>query len=390
MDEEKPIGRRAVLKMIGLAGGLLGAGGAVKLSLEHREREQESRVAVLDIFGLENDADAQFPEDQLLESEPRTQNEAAQLMTRAVKGEYKDHGKVVMRVFQTMGRDITHDTTQLSITEAIILNQTKFDYLGNPTISFEIPKEKIVNMVRKTNAGVINMSFEPGKQEATYRWKKETQKYPEILRSLSTVTIGDVTTYLIDGQDVTKEEYEAVSLKAQEKEVVELLPIDRQLVFIDGYAGKETLNNLMALIDIASRFPEKTFVAAGGNPTWFNGAHIPDIRDARKILSNKSLWPDNLVVVGFEGRENGVEGPACLGADIYVNWKDLKNLGFNQASSFATPVISELISKLKEKGENNWREVLLRQLTHKEEFYRGDEKIEYPVLDLAAAKEKIK
>jgi hypothetical protein len=240
------------------------------------------------------------------------------------------------------------------------------------------------------------MSFEPGKLEATYWWKKEKLISPEILRSLSTMEIGGVTTYRIDGQDVTKEKYDELHSKSQEKEVITLPPIDRQVVFIDGYAGKETLNNLVALTDIASRFPEKTFVAAGGNPTWLKGRHVPDIREARKKLADRGLWPDNLIIVGFDGQYNGdymgVKGPGCLGADIYVNWKDLEALGFDQASSFATPVITEVVSRLKAKGVIDWKQVLLNELTQKKSGldFTGGGEVEYKVLNLEAAKEKIR
>lgn len=54
---------------------------------------------------------------------------------------------------------------------------------------------------------------------------------------------------------------------------------------------------------VAATFPDKFFVVAGGNPSYYEGLGIPDIREAREQLENEGLWPDNILVVGVWGSD---------------------------------------------------------------------------------------
>mgnify|MGYP005860143645 CR=1 FL=1 len=84
-----------------------------------------------------------------------------------------------------------------------------------------------------------------------------------------------------------------------EMEVVMFDPKDRDVRFLDGYAGDKTYRNLQKLTEVARKHPEKMFVAAGGNPTYLQDLKIPDIREVRAELERQGLWPENLIIVGF-------------------------------------------------------------------------------------------
>ena len=130
------------------------------------------------------------------------------------------------------------------------------------------------------------------------------------------------------------------------------------------------------------------FVAAGGNPTYLKGLKIPDIRDARAKLEEQGLWPENLIIVGFQARESGFVGQASYGADIYVADKDLEELGFSGASSYATPVVTEITRRVVYAGSKTHKQARegLMALTQAAETYEGSEKVYYPLLDLGKVK----
>ena len=129
-------------------------------------------------------------------------------------------------------------------------------------------------------------------------------------------------------------------------------------------------------------------MAAGGNPFYLDGIQYPDIREARKAISEKGLWPSNLIVVGFEANESGQKVPASLGADIYVSLEDLKSLGFSGASSYATPVITEIIRQIEKvcKVDESGKKILFERMALDKEITDGITTIEYKLLDLPAVK----
>lgn len=208
----------------------------------------------------------------------------------------------------------------------------------------------------------------------------------------STITIGERTTYRdYQGNDITEEEYNEISRKMNETEIVTLEPNERDVRFLDGYTGDKTYQNLLKLTDVARKYPGKMLIAAGGNPTYLQGLKIPDIREARAALEKQGQWPDNLLIVGFQARESGFVGRASYGADIYVSDKDLGELGFSGASSYATPVVTEITRRLIAGGSNTHKQVKegIMQLTQAAESLEGSEKVEYRLLDLDKAKNSL-
>ena len=212
-------------------------------------------------------------------------------------------------------------------------------------------------------------------------------KYPEASRrSISKVTISDHTTYKDqDGNIISKEEYNEVLKKKNERIIFKLKPIDRTVIYEDGYAGKDTLKNLSEMAELARKHPDKIFIAAGGNPTDLGGETIiPDVREARLKLESWGLWPSNLIIVGFVTNIYGFNLLASYGADIYVSSIDLKNLDIQSASSFATPFITEIVRSIIKKGAKNLEQTKeqLMSLTIPSEMWRGSEVIKYQLLDL--------
>jgi len=205
----------------------------------------------------------------------------------------------------------------------------------------------------------------------------------------SRITVAGKT-YFKDykGNDITEEEYKEIERKMSETEIVLLDPNERDVRFLDGYAGDKTYQNLRELTEVARRHPEKIFIAAGGNPTYLEGLKIPDIREARAKLEEQGLWPENLIIVGLQARESGFVGQASYGADIYVADEDLENLGFFGASSYATAVVTEIIRSLVNKGMKTHKQVKesLIALTQAAVTYEGSEKVYYPLLDFEKVK----
>jgi hypothetical protein len=118
---------------------------------------------------------------------------------------------------------------------------------------------------------------------------------------------------------------------------------------------------------------------------------MPDIREARAQLEKEGLWPGNLIIVGFQASKFGFVGQASYGADIYVADKDLEELGFSGASSYATPVVTEIIRRLVNKGLKTHEQIRegLMALTQMVEFWEGSKKNQYPLLDLEKAKNTV-
>lgn len=102
-------------------------------------------------------------------------------------------------------------------------------------------------------------------------------------------------------------------------------------------------------------------------------------------------WPDDLIIVGFQGVESGLVGPASHGADIYVSYRNLEELGFSPASSYATPVVTEIVRRLIAGGSKTHKQAKegLMQLTQAAESWEGSEKVEYRLLDLNKAKNSL-
>lgn len=334
----------------------------------------------------------------LLKATPNDKSQAKLLMMTLFQHRYQNHGKDVVTVMEKVSSLVSPDQktiipTRASIAGAVEFGRLEYDEIGNPTIHVALSSDVVDRLVSETPENVVNMSFELGDFSLTYSLYDRKLKYPEMgRRGPSKITVGGKTSYRdYQGNDITEEEYNEISRKMDETEVVLLDPNERDVRLLDGYAGDTTYQNLLKLVEVARKHPEKMFVAAGGNPTYLQGLKIPDIREARAKLEKQGQWPGNLIIVGFQARESGFVGRASYGADIYVADKDLEELGFSGASSYATPAVTEITRQLIARGSNTHKQVKesLMQLTQVAESWEGSEKVEYRLLDLDKAKNSL-
>lgn len=418
------ISRRDFLKLSGAAVAGAAAGYAAwRLGIKTEtggspETELTPSVRVLDFFDidqakdkyLQNNFPSNFSEENswqemgvsdsstregLLKAVPKDENQAKLLMMALFQHRYQNHGKDVVAVMEKVSDLVSPDQktispTKASIASAVEFGKLEYDEIGNPIIHVTLSPDVVDKLVSETPESVVNMSFELGNFSMTYSLYDKKLKYPEMGRQgPSTITVGGKTSYRdYQGNDITEEEYNEISRKMNETEVVLLDPNERDVRFLDGYAGDKTYQNLQKLTEVARRHSKKMFVAAGGNPTYLKGLKIPDIREARTKLEKQELWPENLIIVGFQARESGFVVQASYGADIYVADKDLEELGFSGASSYATPVVTEITRRLVNKGLKTHKQARegLMALTQAAEAWEGSEKVEYPLLDLGKVK----
>ncbi len=373
---KRKISRRDFLKLAG-AGLLLAAGAdlVIVYTKDQKERERGGKVAVLDMFDIRGQNTIDFDGD------------TKQIINNSFGNEYGGHGETVSAVMNKLKFNTNEPQEQISIVSAVKIGEEAIDKVGNKTVNLEITEKEIIKLIGQTESGTINMSFEVGKIPVTIVTKQEKLKNPSA--PLPGITrIGSTEIYKDElGNKISIDKFNEMRRIASEKIIVDAPENKRVVVFLDGYAGENTYDNLLAMTNIAAKFPDKTFIVAGGNPKYLNGLHTPDIREARVRLEKANLWPENLIVVGFQYHGDGIVAPASLGADIYVSDKDLEEMGFFGASSFATPVITEIVSALKKSGVKNWKDILLDGLTENNEFWNNNEKIDYKVLNLGKSKE---
>lgn len=393
---------------------------------------KDSRINVLDLFGVEDFINKSLlseltqkelteaelwqtlkvndptKDDELKQANPTTNEEKKLLLLQLLKNRYVPHGKAVTLVMKAtthyLGLQQLNEPTETSIAEGLKIGDTIYDDVGNPTISLFMDPAVIERLVAQSDEEVINMSFEMGKFGIKYLLNELGNKNPEAFTHYNDITKGIVrlqngetieTFYnKVTKQPATKEEYEALQQASIEKEVQSLDPRDREMIVLDGYSPQNTeaAENVRSLANLARKYPKKTFVAAAGNPQGIGYELVrPDLRVARKELEEASLWPENLIVVGVHGMENGYTGAASYGADVYVSHEDLERLGFNQASSFATPVVSTIMRSLLDTHDKNisGAKQALLNMTMPEGFADSNDRYVYPVLDFKKVREQI-
>jgi hypothetical protein len=424
LESVKKISRRDFLKL----GGSAAAGAAVgyvawRLGIKPEtggspETELKPSVRVLDFFDIDqardkylhNNFPSNFSEknswqemgvsdpstrEGLFKAVPKDENQAKLLLLALFQHRYQNHGKDVVAVIEKVSDLVTPDQksfapTRSSIAGAVEFGKLEYDEIGNPTMHVTLSSDVVDRLVSENPDSIVNMSFELGDFSLTYSLYDRKLKYPEMGRKgPSKITVGEKTSYRdYQGNDITEEEYNEISRKMSETEIVLLDPSERDVRFLDGYAGDKTYQNLQKLTEVARRHPEKMLIAAGGNPTYLQGLKIPDIREARAKLEKQGLWPENLIIVGFQARESGFVGQASYGADIYIADRDLEELGFSGASSYATPVVTGVARRLIDNGLKTHKQVKegLMALTQTAEAWEGSEKVEYPLLDLGKVK----
>jgi hypothetical protein len=217
--------------------------------------------------------------------------------------------------------------------------------LENPIFWLTISSKNSDKIISESNAGIINLSFEFG-------------QFPVLFEINKLNLAGEI----------------------QSKK-----PGEVSISFIDGYAGEDTLKNLSELAKLARKYPQKMFVAAGGNPSPGNENKKPNIIKARKKLEEVGLWTPNLLMIGIWQKKEQGGDPLALGCDLYVNSKDLEDLDFLPCTTYAVPVVSEIVSHLTDEGILDFgqiKQALIRMSDLKDERSRQP----YFLLNLQKAK----
>lgn len=316
------------------------------------EYKINSSMLVLDLFNL-----PEAPESDDIEA----------LAYGYYKKTYGGHGEMVVDVMQKTGVELGEDLTNkqveyVSIYPALSINEIKKDDLGNITAVVEISEDKIIKLIGQSNASIVNMSFEVGKTTISAELYREQEVFIEgktrsdlPSESKQKITVNGVTTESVvyrdpNGKIISKDEFDNITNKVVTRQKIELAPEDRIITHEDGYAGEYTYENLLKLTKIAAKFPDKLFVAAGGNPDPRTGKR-PDIREARKKLEEQGLWMNNLIMIGYTDtnpKTDNVE-PMQFGSDYYVDTNtELKLLGHEGSSSAGTAFTSKFISRITE------------------------------------------
>ncbi len=351
------------------------------------EKELKSQVVVIDFFGLKSGA----TEEEIKRRVHKDDEDAKVAIMGLFVHDRQGHGEQVvggvLKTREYLGHTGGTNVDKVSIGQKLSSGEVKRDRLGNIRMKLTLDEVGVAELVSGTHAGVVNMSFEFG-GEARYRFMGERDKYPEApdrVVSNQGIVGGDKKHFDAQGNEVSEQRYREIARLEEEREPI-LLPVEeRRIDFVDGYIGPDKVDNLAKMGRLARKFPEKLFVVAAGNPSFVDdrGWVVPDISVAKKQLEEQGLWSDNILVVGVEGREYTFKGPLARGADIYVTYDDLKALGLSQASSFATPVISEVGQELVIHGFDTPEKV-------KEQLYRACEQKDFGrVFDLARMKEQM-
>ena len=375
------VGGRTAAALTAIAIGLQGD------TLQSPEALRESTLIELDIFDtsklgerlIKENFPERFSEEESLQDlgvkdastyeglkqgKPETEDQAKLLLLRFLELKFKDHGNNVSDVGKATEQILTGKVDsipaiQISIVEAIEIKGLTYDELGNPILKYYISPDNINALLKNSSADLVNMSFQPGENELKYVMYEMNQKLPSSEQSFITDTkgnkipTGEPTYYDSERNKITKEEYDRLYNEAEKKPKILLDPKARYIDYEDGYFGDRTLENVKALAEIAASNPDKIFFAAGGNPTGAN--EIPDITASRASLEANHLWPDNLIVVGYEYISDWVRMPASRGADIYIDGDFIKDrIHKDGSSSYATRIALEATRQNVKVGVENF------------------------------------
>ncbi len=382
-DNRRIVSRRAFLKGAAAATaavalsplGFLNAGAQERLATP--EIQYAPTIAAFDFFNIDSVKDAyiksNFPQDfsvhdalakmgvtdpnstkGLLEAVPTTPEEEKLLMISLFTLSYRDHGNSVINAIDVIRKFLlsehkTKDPKTVSIANAVKIGGINHDTIGNPILDASISPKAIDELISSSQECVINMSFEVGDFSSKLLLKEEIAANPNLGQTWpQRVTINGKSTYTdAEGNLITYEIYEEIIKKMNEKKTVLRNPERRIVRQTDGYAGKDTEEHVRLMINLARKHPQKIFIAAAGNPTYTDeGTKYPDIRSVRAELERKGEWPNNIIFVGVHLDDESINIPLSKGADIYVSHKDLESQGLGVASSFATPVIAEIVRQL--------------------------------------------
>ena len=180
---------------------------------------------------------------------------------------------------------------------------------------------------------------------------------------------------IIPRQEVIRRWEEAKDKAARSAKVIDLET--PQIRIVGAYDSKKAQGNLQKLFAIASAYPDKLFVAAGGNSG-------EDIMKAMEELSDKR--PPNLLIVSEWSGEEWKPRHKMYGAGMYVDNNYLGSTGINmrvpEGSSFSTPIITAYAALLHEKGLSISETIKTMESTTYEERYRPSNQIPIPATDV--------
>lgn len=299
--------------------------------------------------------------DGLKSAVPNGNDETFVLMLKALGNHYTGHGDILQKVDEKTSQYLNspnHPQVRKSVTGAIHLEGVTYDEKQDPTLWFNVDPKAVDEIVSHSPQSVINLSFEMGKVGFKYELHKLVAKNPDMQRlDMSTTQVGDgPISYSIKGKEVSKEEYDRVSKMRNEKTIKLWDEKSREFWPQDAYFGDRVDESIENIVNLANKYPDKTFVASAGALSSGSLRARPDIRKIRTKLEKEGKWPKNLLMVGIWGHDSGVSGPVNLGADFYVDQNYLSGVPQGDAA-FATPVVTELVTILRNKGITNPDEI---------------------------------
>lgn len=283
------------------------------------------------------------------------------VLAQIMKLNYGDHGGKVVRAMEEtdklLGEEVSAPNTA-GLSAGTIKNfEIERDEIGNPTFWVELDSEGLAKIIAQSPQKFINLSLELGKVGTRFEIFREVRANPYAIDPNGAVALknevvknekGEYTvrsTYqLPNGKQIDQDEYDRLweeysKMKIAPRDFIEFTPIDAY-----GQKGNP-LDSLGEMADLASKFPDKIFFAAAGNPTLEDGLpNTPIIVGAREQLIKQGKWPSNLFMIGYWGiKYEGEKYPSGYGADYYTDVDDLDRLGLSWGTSFATPVAERTV-----------------------------------------------
>jgi hypothetical protein len=290
---------------------------------------------------------------------PENEEDQRAALEKIVELHYGGHGEDVARAMRQVDKlsGVHRPEPHVESLHAGMLKNFEIerDEIGNPTFWFELDSEELAKVIARSSEKFVNLSLELGKVGIKFKVFRTERANPDAIDPMEVVQLrtelvkmedGSYTTggvyQLPDRTQIGQEEYDKLWEKYSETKIV---PRERiSFTPIDAYGeGGNPLHSLTELANLASKFPDKIFFAAAGNPTKIDPQ--PNILGAKEELAKQGRWPANLIMIGYWGIEyRGEKYPSGYGADYYIKVDDLEQLGLSQGTSFATPVAQRLIA----------------------------------------------
>ncbi len=283
---------------------------------------------------------------------------------------YTDHGKNVAAVMEGTWNAMGLKSTEVEllplqhIFDKASIKEAK-DNLGNEGIRITFDPNRVIELLKDNKSRVVNMSFQVGDVDIVIEKRRRLVPTPEqpslnhpgsfldvkigrnvyigVASVAKNVTTGELQ-YLDSEGKVIKpiplEEHEVLENQLKKKQAeanrkatkeaqtkAYIQELDYPALKIIGASDREKAQeNLPKLFTVASTYPGKLFLAAGGNEG-------EDLREALKIYGNQK--PANLLILAQWA--TGMPKHNVYGADFYVV---NSNLGIPEGSSFSTPFVA--------------------------------------------------